>query len=63
MIVPGDESYLRNLVRSLNMQLMTPHGTGYSLAQCAEWMREAGFASVSHTSLGHDVTLVIARKE
>ncbi|MEW2121274.1 methyltransferase [Streptomyces sp. NPDC005474] len=63
VIVDGEDSYLRNLVRSLNLQLMTPHGTGYDLTQCAEWMREAGFASVSHTSLGHDVTLVIARKE
>ncbi|MET8974868.1 methyltransferase [Streptomyces sp. NPDC004539] len=62
VIVHGADSYLRNLVRSLNLQLMTPHGTGYDLEQCAAWMRAAGFASVGHTTLGHDVTLVVARK-
>ncbi|WP_267242533.1 methyltransferase [Streptomyces sp. PR69] len=63
VIVEDDESYLRNLIRSLNLQLMTPHGKGYRFEQCAEWMREAGYADVTRTSLGHDVTLVIARKE
>ncbi|MFE9392261.1 methyltransferase [Streptomyces sp. NPDC006784] len=62
VIVPGEESYLRNLLRSLNLQLMTPHGKGYTLAQCTGWMRDAGFARVEHRSLGHDVTLVIAHK-
>lgn len=63
VIVAGADSHLRNLVRSLNLQLMTPHGTGYDLEQCTGWMRAAGFASVGHTALGHDVTLVVARKE
>ncbi|MFD9223012.1 methyltransferase [Streptomyces sp. NPDC060064] len=63
VIVDDDESYLRNLIRSLNLQLMTPHGKGYRFEQCAEWMREAGYAEVTRTSLGHDVTLVIAHKD
>ncbi|WP_328393705.1 acetylserotonin O-methyltransferase [Streptomyces sp. NBC_00390] len=63
VIVDDDESYLRNLIRSLNLQLMTPHGKGYRFEQCAEWMREAGYAEVTHTALGHDVTLVVAHKD
>ncbi|MFF9558162.1 methyltransferase [Streptomyces albus] len=62
VIVPEDESYLRNLLRSLNLQLMTPHGKGYTLAQCTGWMLDAGFARVEHHALGHDVTLVVAHK-
>ncbi|MFF3323762.1 methyltransferase [Streptomyces sp. NPDC002889] len=63
VIVDDDESHLRNLIRSLNLQLMTPHGKGYRFEQCAEWMREAGYAEVTRTSLGHDVTLVVANKD
>lgn len=62
IIVPGRESYLRNLVRSLNMQLMTPHGAGYTFEQCEGWLRSAGYAAVEGRELGHDVTLVVARK-
>lgn len=60
MIVPGDESALRNLVRSLNMQLMTPHGANYRLDDLTGWLREAGFGEVRHEALGQDVTLVTA---
>jgi len=62
IIVPGRPSYLRNLVRSLNMQLMTPYGAGYTLEQCEGWLRAAGYASVQTRDLGHDVTLVVAHK-
>ncbi|ASO19694.1 SAM-dependent methyltransferase [Actinoalloteichus hoggarensis] len=62
IIVEGEEGYLRNLVTSLNLQLMTPHGTGYRLQECVEWLTDAGFATVTHLSLGHDVTLVIGHK-
>lgn len=61
MIVDDAESYLRNLICSLNLQLMTPRGGGYRIQECAEWMRAAGYTDVSHRSLGHDVTLVVAR--
>ncbi|MFI0787272.1 methyltransferase [Streptomyces lydicus] len=60
MIVPGAESCLRNLVRSLNMQLMTPHGANYRVDDLTGWLREAGFDGVRHTALGQDVTLVTA---
>ncbi len=62
VIVPGREGYLRNLVRSLNMQLMTPHGAGYTLDRCEGWLRDAGYVQVEGRELGHDVTLVVARK-
>jgi hypothetical protein len=62
IVVPGEESYLRNLIRSLNLQLMTPHGSGYRLAECMAWLTEVGFRPVDHAALGHDVTLVVAHK-
>lgn len=62
ILVAGEDSYLRNLVRSLNLQLMTPHGTNYHLVECVEWLRIAGFDSVTHRSLGQDVTLIAAHK-
>jgi 8-O-methyltransferase len=63
MLVEGQDGYLRNLMRSLNLQLMTPHGTNYRLDDCARWLTEAGFAEVGHSALGQDVTLMIARKD
>nr|CAM34364.1 putative O-methyltransferase [Streptomyces tendae] len=62
MLVPGQDSYLRNLVRGLNFQLMTPQGTNYRVDACVGWLREAGFTGVTHRPLGQDVTLVTARK-
>jgi hypothetical protein len=62
IVVPGEESYLRNLIRSLNLQLLTPYGSGYRLADCVAWLAEAGFREVNHVALGHDVTLVVAHK-
>jgi 8-O-methyltransferase len=63
MLVAGETGYLRNLIRSLNLQLMTPHGTNYRLDACVTWLRDAGFVDVRHRALGHqDVTLVSARK-
>lgn len=62
ILVNGDDSHLRNLIRSLNLQLMTPHGTNYRLEDCVGWLRAAGYGEVSHRPIGHDVTLVVARK-
>lgn len=63
MLAEGSDGQLRNLVRSLNLQLMTPHGSGYRLDDCVRWLREAGFSEVAHQFLGvQDATLVIARK-
>lgn len=62
MIVPQEHSYLRNLIRSLNFRLMTPHGGGYRAEDCERWMRAAGYADVSGRALGQDVTLVVAHR-
>lgn len=62
IIVPGRDSYLRNMVRSINMQLMTPHGAGYTFEQCEGWLRDVGYCTAEARELGHDVTLVVARK-
>jgi SAM-dependent methyltransferase len=61
MVVPG-ESRLRNLVRSLNLQLMTPTGSAYRLEDCVGWLQAAGFTTVAPVPLGHDVTLLVAHK-
>lgn len=62
IIVDGEDSYLRNLVRSLNLQLMTPHGVNYRLGPFVEQLRATGFVEVTHQPIGNDVTLVVARK-
>jgi 8-O-methyltransferase len=62
IIVDGADSYLRNLIRSLNLQLMTPHGVNYRLEPFVEQLRAAGFDDVNHQSIGNDVTLVVAGK-
>lgn len=62
IIVDGADSYLRNLIRSLNLQLMTPHGVNYRLEPFVGQLRAAGFAEVTHQSIGNDVTLVVATK-
>lgn len=62
MIVAQEHSYLRNLIRSLNFRLMTPRGGGYRVEDCEQWMRAAGYLDVSGRPLGHDVTLLVARR-
>ncbi len=62
IIVDGADSYLRNLIRSLNLQLMTPHGVNYRLEPFVDVLLAAGFAEVTHKSIGNDVTLVVASK-
>jgi 8-O-methyltransferase len=64
MLAAGEEGYLRNLIRGLNLQLMTPYSTSYRVESCEAWLREAGFAEVTHHSLGYqDITLVTAVKD
>jgi 8-O-methyltransferase len=62
IIVDGADSYLRNLIRSLNLQLMTPHGVNYRLEPFVAQLRSAGFVAVTHQFIGNDVTLVAATK-
>jgi 8-O-methyltransferase len=58
----ADDDQLDNLIRSLNLQLMTPTGSGYRVDECVGWLREAGYDEVTHQPLGHAVTLVVARR-
>lgn len=51
-----------NSVISLNMQLLSPGGSEYSVAECAQWLRDAGFAEIAPQRIGAHDTLVIARK-
>jgi hypothetical protein len=50
------------LLTSLNMLMVTPHGSEYTASECREWLREAGFAEVRSFALGTHNTLLEARK-
>ncbi|MFG1706573.1 methyltransferase [Nonomuraea sp. M3C6] len=52
-----------NLVISLDMLLTTDGGSEYLVAECREWIEEAGFTFESAQPLGEHDTLVVARKE
>ncbi|AGL16633.1 DegT/DnrJ/EryC1/StrS family aminotransferase [Actinoplanes sp. N902-109] len=55
-------SYLINLLVDLNLQVITPGGSGYRVDECEQWLRNAGYVEVGHTALiGNDV-LVIGQK-
>jgi len=62
VIVEGEPSYFRNLVRGINMQLMTPGGGGHRLTELTGWLHEAGYGKVEHRPLSTDMSLVIAHK-
>jgi len=62
VIVEGEPSYFRNLVRGINMQLMTPGGGGHRLSQLTDWLHDAGYGKVEHRPLSTDMSLVIANK-
>jgi SAM-dependent methyltransferase len=51
-----------NTMVSLNMQLMSPGGSEYTLAECTEWLTAAGFGPVDSRALGDHDTLAIAHK-
>jgi hypothetical protein len=51
-----------NNVISLNMQLLTPSGSEYPVADCEAWMHAAGIDNVTAISLGEHDTAVIGRK-
>lgn len=55
-----DDPY--NTMVSLNMQLMSPGGSEYTLGECTEWLTAAGFGPVASRSLGEHDTLAIAHK-
>ena len=51
-----------SLLASLNMLIQTEGGSEFTGAECASWMHEAGFATVSIESLGAWYSAVIAKK-
>ena len=59
-----DERRLRahSLLASLNMLIQTDGGFEFTGAECADWMREAGFAAVAIEPLGTLYSAVIATK-
>ncbi|WP_066941489.1 methyltransferase [Microtetraspora fusca] len=50
------------LLTSLNMLMVTPHGSEYTTAECRTWLTEAGFAEITSSSLGAHNTLIVARR-
>ncbi|MFF5212007.1 methyltransferase [Streptosporangium sp. NPDC000396] len=50
------------LLTSLNMLMVTPHGSEYTPGECRSWLTEAGFVDISASSLGAHNTLVVARR-
>ncbi|MFC4533237.1 methyltransferase [Sphaerisporangium dianthi] len=52
-----------NEIISLNMQLLSPGGSEYTLAECRDWLRDAGFQTVTSFSLGEHDTCVVALKD
>jgi hypothetical protein len=50
------------LLMSLNMLIETPAGFDYTPAQCAAWMREAGFRETYSQPLGGPETMVVGFK-
>jgi hypothetical protein len=53
---------LARILVSLNMLLVTSGGSEYPTSQCEQWLRDAGFADVTHRPLGTTDTLVIGHK-
>jgi SAM-dependent methyltransferase len=51
-----------NTMVSLNMALMSPGGSEYPLAECTQWLRQAGFGPCESRPIGDHDTLVIAPK-
>jgi hypothetical protein len=50
------------LLMSLNMLIETPGGADYTAAECAEWMREAGFKTTRTEHLAGPESMVVAIK-
>jgi O-methyltransferase domain/Dimerisation domain len=63
LIDDGRRERMHSLLASLNMLIQTAGGFEFTGAECASWMREAGFASVTIEPLGTFYSAVIARKQ
>lgn len=59
----GDEQASTwNDIISLNMQLLSPGGSEYTVEECEGWLVDAGFESITASTLGAHDTLVVAHK-
>ena len=50
------------LLASLNMLIMTQGGFDFTGKDCVSWMSEAGFQSISVSSLANDISMVVGLK-
>jgi hypothetical protein len=50
------------LLSSLNMLIWTKGGFGYTAAECAGWLRSAGFASTSVQELPGGNSMIVGQK-
>ena len=50
------------LLMSLNMLIETPGGADYTAAECAEWMRQAGFTTTRAQHLAGPESMVVGIK-
>ena len=50
------------LLASLNMLIMTQGGFDFTGRDCVGWMTEAGFQSISVSSLANDISMVVGLK-
>ena len=63
MLIDDERSSSTNgLLSSLNMLLWTSAGFGYTAADCAGWMREAGFDGMRVEQLAGGNSMVVAKK-
>ncbi|WP_053847767.1 methyltransferase [Streptomyces sp. NRRL B-24085] len=56
---------LRSLVGSLNVGLITPGGSEYTVSECRTWVEKSGFTFLSATRLakGNDTVVVAAKRD
>lgn len=61
-LIGDDRDDPANLLRSLNMRLVTPGGSEYTPQECRAWLAEAGFTDVTVAPLVGVDSVVVARK-
>ncbi|MEU1180052.1 methyltransferase [Streptomyces sp. NPDC005820] len=62
-MIDDDRSDPERLLSSLHMRLVSPDGSEYRVADCRDWLREAGFTDGAAEPLLGTHTLVTAHKE
>ncbi|KUO15278.1 methyltransferase [Streptomyces dysideae] len=61
-MLDGSPRDLAKLMYSMTFMLASGGGSEYSVEECGDWLREAGFTEISAQPLLHDHTVLIARK-